>query len=763
MRFADDVYLLNNHITLTFLHALNIYNSDNLNISDNNISGNEGDAVYIAFSENSSIIGNDIQNNTKTGIMLYQSNSKNTIKENTLKHNHCNLELYDNSNIANNITNNTFIGVCAFNITGSGNIIWNNDFVNYTYLHNTGHNNFNYSSTGNYWTAYDSQPEGCKDNNEDDICDAPYHFVNGVDYYPSLYSMKNLPPKFVLKIPSKRWLSDGQGVQINLSQHFISNRPIIFSFIKGEGVDILINQTTSIATISNQPGFVGKSYVIFIANNSRGVTSSNNITLESISSAEAKPDLLVQSYYIENPFVDANSTFFIDLKNQGYHDADAFVTYVYFDDKLIGNKTITCLQKLQNITIAIPITFNTGGKHSLRVVVDPTDFLFEENESNNELISDPYIYLIDLEPVINTNPFFVLNKTYNLKFMYLLNFNGTLGKNKVNLYNIPINISINSETHLERINFSTKHLAVAVPYNITISSPSPVELNSAIDLLNQVKENNESNNRLSLIRQIKKMDILGNLMLPLIVSEGQTANIIMDLYSDLSLNNLHVKLFIENSSMKHLVDGFMVNLTKDTNERIIKPYLFGSSGNYTIRMLIDTDNMFNERDESNNNISRAIRVLSAACNITSIQVPHFVKYRDDFVVRVLYNSSFQGNISLSLPENFNSYNPLIAQITPNRRGVINWVLKAVKPTDGKSLNLTIVCDKHKQTLTSENIKVVGRGVMLEKLYKGSINLNNNHKIHLRYNLTNWGIYTMDDRLHVRLSYESGVPLRAFKG
>jgi parallel beta-helix repeat protein len=81
----------------------------------------------------------------------------------------------------NKIQNNSKKGIeLGFSDYVEFNKIWNNNFINNTLpAFDSGYpgviNYWNYSGQGNYWSDYNTEAEGCYDNNSDLSCDAPYN------------------------------------------------------------------------------------------------------------------------------------------------------------------------------------------------------------------------------------------------------------------------------------------------------------------------------------------------------------------------------------------------------------------------------------------------------------------------------------------------------------------------------------------------------------------------------------------------------------
>lgn len=132
----------------------------------------------------------------------FMTSSYNVINNNTFEANEDDSLYFAWSAIGsayNNITNNTFnltsvsyYTIYIYDDSDNHNYsIWRNDFIGEGLLEIGDYDNyFNYSGTGNYWIANDSQAEGCYDLNPvDGRCDAKYDVlnINVYDYFPSTH------------------------------------------------------------------------------------------------------------------------------------------------------------------------------------------------------------------------------------------------------------------------------------------------------------------------------------------------------------------------------------------------------------------------------------------------------------------------------------------------------------------------------------------------------------------------------------------------
>jgi len=165
--------IFNNIISSNNEHGINLDCSNNNSISENNICSNNDEGIYLYGSNNNSISENIISSNNDDGIYLYGSNN-NPISKNDISSNYWHgIFLYDSNNniiYMNNFIKNTY----NTDSYGSKNI-WNStEPITYTYK---GSNFTNYM--GNYWDDYTGS-----DANGDGIGETPYSIDSDKDNYP---------------------------------------------------------------------------------------------------------------------------------------------------------------------------------------------------------------------------------------------------------------------------------------------------------------------------------------------------------------------------------------------------------------------------------------------------------------------------------------------------------------------------------------------------------------------------------------------------
>ena len=200
-------------------------------IKYNILDGNTLGVRFRGISANSYILLENIIKNGGTGIYfdtVFDGNDYQNISEN---------EFFNNS-----------IGINIADSGASYNNIWNNKFIDNNASDSGPNNNWNISGQGNYWSDYDSEAEGCYDNDSDFICDTPFNLSGSAgskDYFPSL------------------------GIQIN---EIIPIQVI-------EGVDMVKGKTTLVRSILKNTGTVGKNLTVKLYFDSNLKDTNNTIVI----------------------------------------------------------------------------------------------------------------------------------------------------------------------------------------------------------------------------------------------------------------------------------------------------------------------------------------------------------------------------------------------------------------------------------------------------------------------------------------------------
>lgn len=184
-------------------------------ISGNSIHSNYNDGIYLLVSDNNTIDSNTIEYNTisyhsaydmlmrvivyPAGILLEESSNNNTINSNIIANNDgCGIKIWESN--ANYITNNyleeNYIGI-HINSNSYPNYIAGNHLLNNVeynardeYLKGGNQNQWYVKSDnltiGNEYGDFNEPSEGCRDSDEDGICDFAYEIPGGnaIDKFP---------------------------------------------------------------------------------------------------------------------------------------------------------------------------------------------------------------------------------------------------------------------------------------------------------------------------------------------------------------------------------------------------------------------------------------------------------------------------------------------------------------------------------------------------------------------------------------------------
>ncbi len=94
-----------------------------------------------------------------------------------------------------------------------------------------------------------------------------------------ILNVSNRPPTLLAAIPNQTWEEDVSLTGLDLDTYFSDADPLTFTTNNGSYVKITINSNTSVVTFTPAKDWNGITWVIFIANDSRETTESNNVTL----------------------------------------------------------------------------------------------------------------------------------------------------------------------------------------------------------------------------------------------------------------------------------------------------------------------------------------------------------------------------------------------------------------------------------------------------------------------------------------------------
>jgi len=112
--------------------------------------------------------------------------------------------------------------------------------------------------------------------------------------------------------------------------------------------------------------------------------------------SEELPDLVIEEVYnLTEVFKGEDSFFNVTIKNQGNEaylprESGELEIYGYRDDETniaSFKKVFHEIYRRENVTINIKVRFDKMGNHSLRVVLDPSNLVDEENDGNNVAIT----------------------------------------------------------------------------------------------------------------------------------------------------------------------------------------------------------------------------------------------------------------------------------------------------------------------------------------------------------------------------------------
>ena len=161
--------------------------SDRVTIQDNNLHHNIGAIVWL--NGNNFLVENNIIVDNGIGI-LPDTSTRTLIKDNWIESSDNDaiqaFRLTSSTVTGNILASNNHIGITLDSSSFDNLIFHNNLLYNVIQAHDDGANFWDNGlpDGGNYWSNYDQVEEGCIDENQDGICDAPYSNNGVTDNYP---------------------------------------------------------------------------------------------------------------------------------------------------------------------------------------------------------------------------------------------------------------------------------------------------------------------------------------------------------------------------------------------------------------------------------------------------------------------------------------------------------------------------------------------------------------------------------------------------
>ena len=164
--------------------------SNNIVLDDRDYTGS---GIQLMRSNNNTLQGNIMNLNSEVGIYLWCHSSNNTLIDNTISNsNYFGIHLDSSSNntlIDNTISNSNYFGI--FLDLSSNNTLYHNNLINNTLCnaYDTGTNQWDSCSKGNYWSDYREKYPGAVEIDDSGIWNTPYDIpdCNNTDRYPLMH------------------------------------------------------------------------------------------------------------------------------------------------------------------------------------------------------------------------------------------------------------------------------------------------------------------------------------------------------------------------------------------------------------------------------------------------------------------------------------------------------------------------------------------------------------------------------------------------
>ena len=329
----------------------------------------------------------------------------------------------------------------------------------------------------------------------------------------------------------------------------------------------------------------------------------NNTRAATISPAYPAPsDLVVQSidWSPENPVVGEMVTFTVTVKNQGSGQAARPNMAFYVDDIYLTSSFVDILDSGATAAVDIPWKAQAG-LHTINAIADFNQVLTEENEDNNTntvnvsvLAPDLSIKAITCEPV-NPSP----GDTITFTITVSNTGNYSAGSSFIDYF---VNDSPLGNYYVEDL-----EVGAAVTKTFTCIAPAePYSMKVIVDVENDVRESDETNNEKSITFPVPDLVIDGISWVPGNPLEDDIVTF------SIALRNQSGST-VQNSGVNFYIDGsYQSSSTMDELEAggtMLKEFAWtAQSGSHDIKVIVDEANNIIESNESNNQKSKNITV-----------------------------------------------------------------------------------------------------------------------------------------------------------
>jgi subtilase family serine protease len=352
-------------------------------------------------------------------------------------------------------------------------------------------------------------------------------------------------------------------------------------------------------------------------------TRSNNLALQSLTVYPNAPDLtparseISFSSRMETPF-----EFIVKLNNiGGVNTDDGFVVNVYVDNILVDSRSFGNLEQCGQMSYPISVDFQTKEDHMIRIKVDEplgSGSIVEFKEDNNEFVRTvkyipppvlrPNLYItnsyLSVVPVLpgEGESFQILTRVRNVgqaPITEAFDVNFQISENGV-LRNEIVTVAEGLDNDGE----------ILLEYETILTTYGNHSVLVDLDPLNQIIESSEFDNKASM-----------PLCVDFAVSQSGTVwngGFFVNTVQNLTGRVQNLGLFTAtNVRVDFLLDGSQIGSTiipelKPTYNGaglfISIPYTFREVGTFQLEMVIDRNEVYAECNESNNSISRPIRV-----------------------------------------------------------------------------------------------------------------------------------------------------------
>ena len=323
------------------------------------------------------------------------------------------------------------------------------------------------------------------------------------------------------------------------------------------------------------------------------------------------PDLTISSFeWVQEDVARGYLTYRVNVTNLGGDTYRGFYVGLYVDGELKRQASIGSLMSGETLQTVVSWRFNAGGRHDVRLVVDPWNHVPESDETNNEVETSVTIELPDIAitsltvPDMHANAFFPVNVTVR-----------NVGTQNIDR-SFPVAI-YQEGRYLGGAWVSS--LPSGGEANVTVwirPYPGDSNITAVADLGNYITEVNETNNELSVSVHVRAPDLKVVFLSPgSFRYSGESANATVTVRNVGDYETGAFSVVVRNGG-KTLGRAYASSLAPGEEENVTVSWTV-DPGRYNLTAIADPGNSIREWNETNNEAEVALNVPAPDIAVTS--------------------------------------------------------------------------------------------------------------------------------------------------